>query len=198
MALPKKTIEAYREEDRKLVLLFLARNEQAISHAAERYGRALHGIAYRILKDEGASEECVNDTYLSAWNHIPPDEPDNLFAYLSKIVRNRALDRYRAESRKKRIPSEYTSSLEELEEVVGTSESTEEAYEGIRLQEVLNHFLIKLPKRKRQMFIWRYYLNDSAAEIAAMLKVSESTVFKELSGIRKELKEELIKEGFTV
>ena len=180
--------------DRMLLDMYLSRNENAIAVTAAKYGDYLHKIAFNILSDVQDCEECKNDTYLSAWNHIPPDQPKNFAAYLAKIIRNIAIDKHRERSRQKRIPSEYTTSLEELSSCIPAGQTVESEYANRCLQRAVNHFVRRLSQRKQYIFVCRYYCGDSVASIAASLHISESTVFHELSGIRNALKKYLDQE----
>ncbi|MBQ7354442.1 MAG: sigma-70 family RNA polymerase sigma factor [Clostridia bacterium] len=182
--------------DESIIELYWNRNEDAISATDDKYGRYLHAIAYNIVQDDLDCEECLNDTYLSTWNRIPPTRPNVFQIFLSKITRNVAVDKYRSKSAAKRIPSELTLSLEELDECIPSDTSLEEDYAAKEIGDILYAYLRTLNRRSLMIFICRYYFADSIASIAGMLKVSESTVFRELATIRKELKKKLEKEGY--
>lgn len=159
------------------------------------YGKYLFKIAFNILGNDEDSAECVNDTYLKLWNSIPPDKPKNFKAYIAKIVRNIALDKYKERTREKRIPSEYTTSLDELAECLPGENDTECAYGERLLKNAIDGFVCSLSKRQQYLFICRYFYGDSIGDIAKSVNISESMVFHELSDIRKKLKEKLIQEG---
>lgn len=180
--------------DKIIVDMFLSRDENAISMTSLKYGNYLHTIAFNILADEEDCKECKNDTYLSVWNHIPPDKPNHFQAYIAKIIRNISINRYKEKNRKKRIPSEYTISLDELTACIPSNVTVELEYENKHLQRLINQFVRTLPKRKKYIFVCRYYCGDSVAGIARSLNISESLVFYELATIRKQLRNELEQE----
>lgn len=180
--------------DKIIVGMYLSRDENAISMTSLKYGNYLHTIAFNILADEEDCEECKSDTYLSVWNHIPPDKPSNFQAYLAKIIRNLSINRYKEKNRQKRIPSEYTISLDELTACIPSNVTVESEYENKQLQNFINQFVRALPRRKKYIFICRYYCGDSVADIARSLNISTSLVFYELAAIRKQLKNELEQE----
>lgn len=182
--------------DEHIIELFFSRDEAAIKSVEAKYGSYLHTIAVNILSNSEDCEECKSDTYLALWNHIPPDRPSNLKAYVAKIIRNISINKYNEKTRQKRIPSEYTLSLEELSECIPDKNDVETAYDAKHLQQVMNSFLLSLSKRKRYIFICRYYCGDSIDRIACSLKISGSMVFYELAKIRKQLKNTLKQEGF--
>jgi RNA polymerase sigma-70 factor (ECF subfamily) len=182
-------------EDHEIVELYWARDERAIEETSKKYEKYLYRIAYNIVKDRMDSEECVNDTYLNTWNGIPPARPSVLHVFLAKITRNLALDRFRKNGAAKRIPSEMTISLEELDEAISAQPSPEEEYLIGEISRVLNGYLRSLPPRSEFIFVCRYYYADGVEAIAQMLDVSRNTVSRELSAMRKGLRELLEKEG---
>lgn len=182
-------------DDRQILKLFEERSEAAISETAEKYGRYCHTIAYNILCNEEDTEECVNDTYLKAWEAIPPQVPEKLSAFLGKITRNLALDKYRFYNSAKRGGGQTALALEELQECVPAAVSTEQAVSDKILVEVLNHFLEELPLEKRRIFMKRYWYLQSIQEIAGELAISESKVKMTLLRTRSKLKQVLEKEG---
>ena len=183
-----------KANDRSIINAFLRREETAIAMVTSQYGKYLHTIAFNILANDEDSAECVNDTYLKLWENIPPDNPKNFKAYISKIVRNLALNRYKEQVRQKRIPSEYTTSLDELAECIPGESSVEKEYNEIILKKSIENFIGTLSKRQKFMFVCRYYCGDSIDDIAKSLNISGSMVFHELSDIRKKLKNKLMKE----
>ena len=184
------------KSDNDIIDLYLSRNEKAIKETDARYRQYLSSIAENILSDKQDSLECVNDAYLSIWNHIPPDKPECFKAYIAAIVRNIALSRYREKSSQRHIPSEYMDSLQDLEDYLQSNGTTTEEYENIELKGIINGFVKSLPRRQRYIFIFKYYYFDTIPKIAKALDVSESTVSKEIADIKKKLKEKLIKEGY--
>ena len=182
-------------DDRQILKLFEERSEAAISETAEKYGRYCHTIAYNILCNEEDTEECVNDTYLKAWEAIPPQVPEKLSAFLGKITRNLALDKYRFYNSAKRGGGQTALALEELQECVPAADNTEQAVSDKLLVEVLNRFLEELPLEKRRIFMKRYWYLQSIREIAGELAINESKVKMTLLRIRSKLKQVLEKEG---
>lgn len=183
-------------QDKEIVELFLERDETAIRETERKYERYLTKIAFNILKDFEDSRESVNDTYLRAWNSIPPQKPLILSAYLAKITRRTAIDIFRRKNRAKRAPSEYALSLEELEDCVQSETSVEEEIDIKLLGQAINEFLKTLPEETRNAFIGRYYFLDSMKEVAAYCGMSEGKLKSLMFRTRNELKEYLIKEGF--
>ena len=181
--------------DEAIIDLYWNRNEKAITETDRKYKRYLYSIAYNILHDHPDCEECLNDTYLGTWNSIPPHKPSIFQIFLSKIMRNTAVTRYKHNTASKRIPSEMTTSLDELEPYIPVPNSQQE-YLLNELSRLLSVYLRSLPERSAFIFICRYYCSDRVSDIAAMLHISERTVFRELSEIREGLKQFLEKEGY--
>ena len=148
-------------EDDAIVALYWQRNEEALRLSEEKYGSRLRGLALRILADAHDAEECENDTYLTAWNRIPPDRPSFLGAYLSKIVRYLSLNLLRKRNAGKR--PETSLVLEELEECIPSSETVESALEAGRLREAIDRFLGTLSAESRAVFL-RLIKNSSPNE----------------------------------
>ncbi len=185
-------------DDRQIIELYNERSETAISETADKYGKYCYYIAYHILYNEQDSEECVNDTYLRTWESIPPQYPNKLSAFLGKITRNLALNRYRYYKSEKRGYGQTALVLDELQECVPASGSTEQAVEEKLLVEVLNRFLHELPIEKRMMFLRRYWYMSSIKEIAEDYEISEGNVKMTLLRIRNKLKQTLEKEGIVL
>ena len=180
--------------DAEIVALYLARDESAISHTADRYGSRLQALANGILEDAPAAEECVNDTYLAAWNSIPPNEPrDYLYAFLARIARHRSIDRCRARNREKRRTDVLTA---ELSECVAGPDRAEDRLNEKELAAAVSAFLRTLPKEKRYLFLRRYWYCDCVAEISKRMGWGESRVKTALHRLRAALREHLRKEGF--
>ncbi|MBQ8281655.1 MAG: RNA polymerase sigma factor [Lachnospiraceae bacterium] len=182
-------------DDKQILELYNERSETAISETAEKYGKYCHYIAYNILYNMQDSEECVNDTYLKAWQTIPPQYPSKLSTYLGKITRNLALNRYKYYNRQKRGEGQTELVLDELLECVPATESTEQAVEEKILVEVLNRFLDDLPEEKMKIFMRRYWYMSPIKEIADDFAMGESKVKMILSRSRSKLKQILEKEG---
>lgn len=185
-------------DDNQIVELYLQRDETAIKHSAIKYGIRLRTIANRIVKDQQTAEECENDTYLEAWNTIPPHEPRNyLFAFLARITRHLSLNCCRDRSRLKR--SAFICELsEEMEQCIPAPDDTECRIDEIVLNEAINDFLGNLSEEKRNVFLRRYWYLDSIADISKRFALSESKVTSMLFRCRKQLREHLIKEGYTL
>ena len=185
-------------EDERIVDLFLARDENAVRCAAEKYGLRLRALALRIAGEVQTAEECENDAYLAAWNAIPPAEPrDYLYAFLARIVRNLALNRCRDRERLKRAA--FVSELSrEMEECIPAPDDLESRMDDLALREALNGFLGTLGEEKRNIFLRRYWYLDPVAEIAKRFGISQSKVKTTLLRVRKQLREYLEKEGYTL
>ncbi|MBQ8896295.1 MAG: RNA polymerase sigma factor [Clostridia bacterium] len=183
-------------QDEKIVELYWERNESALKETQDKYGKYLFKIAYNILSDNQDSEESVNDTYLAAWNSIPPQRPLTLSVYLAKLTRRIAIDIFRKRNRDKRIPSEYVVSMNELEGCLSVGNSTEQEIEVRHLAGVINDFLKELPETSRNLFIGRYYFSDSLKEVSRYCGVSESKAKTLLFRTRQKLKIHLEKEGY--
>lgn len=180
--------------DEEIIGLYFERQESAISETDNKYGRYLYTIAFNILNNNEDSEECLNDTYLKTWNAIPPANPGILRAFLAKIMRTTALDRYDAMKRRKRIPPDMRTSLSELEGLI--SDTSDDSPEEIG--RIITEYLDGISDRRMYIFMSRYFFVKSIREISEKLGCSESTVNKELSHIRKELRDKLVKEGIEV
>ena len=185
-------------EDSRIVGLFWERNEQAISAAAEKYGRYCASIAGNILGNREDAEECVNDTYLHAWNAIPPHRPEVLSAFLGKITRNLALNLYKHNTADKRGGGELPAVLDELAELVSGDEDTEQAVNQKELSHAIDSFLDTLSPEKRNIFLRRYWYTDSITEISARYKKSEGNVSMTLIRIRRKLHDYLSERGFSL
>ena len=182
--------------DSEIIELYWQRDERAIEETDVKYKKYLYTIAYNILHDDMESDECLSDTYLGTWNAIPPHRPSVFQAFLSKIMRNTAVVKYKKKNAQKRRPSEMTLSLDELGDTIPYYQSAEEEYLVTRLGSILSDYLRSLPEKSAFIFICRYWCSDRIADIAAMLHVSPRTVYSELAAIRTRLKEVLIKEGY--
>ncbi len=183
--------------DEQIVELYWQRNEQAIKETDIKYKGFLLSVAYNIVGDARDSEECLNDTYIGAWNAMPPARPTLLQAFLATITRRTAIDRYKARKRQKRVASELTVSLSEVEEFIADDDTYSEV-NAKELGRVISDFVRALPDRRMYVFMSRYYFARPIKEIARLLKCSESTVNKEIATIKRELKEKLEKEGYYI
>lgn len=181
-------------EDQEIVALFLDRSEQAISETDRKYGAYCYSIAYNILSNREDSEESVSDTYLTAWNSIPPRKPDVLSAFLGKITRHISIDRWRRQNARKRGGGEMTLALDELEDCVGRDMETEITRR--ELTRVFNRFLSSLPETQRNVFLCRYWYLDSIDAIAQITGYSSSKVASMLHRTRGRLRKTLEREGY--
>ena len=182
--------------DEQIVELYWQRNEQAIHETDIKYKQFLLSVAYNIVHDIRDGEECLNDTYIDAWNKIPPARPPLLQAFLATIMRRTAIDRYKANKRQKRIPTELTSSLSDLEDLIVAGEDVYSEIEAKDLGRVISEFVRTLSERRMYIFMSRYYFARSISEIAKLLDCSESTINKEIAAIKQDLKSKLKREGY--
>lgn len=185
-------------QDESIVALYWERDEAAIEETKNKYERYLFKIAHNILSDFEDSQESVNDTYLAAWNTMPPHKPTILSTYLGKLTRRISIDIFRRKNRSKRRASEYAISLSELEECVTDGSNPEEELEVKLLANAINDFLRTLPKDARNLFIGRYYFLDSLRDAAEYCGMSESRAKSLLFRTRCNLRVYLEKEGFKI
>ncbi len=183
-------------EDSQIVALYLQRDERAISLSAETYGGYCRSIAMRILRNPEDAEECVNDTWLHAWNSIPPHQPEVLSAYLGKLTRWICLKKWRALRSQKRGGGEVDLAYEELSESIPDSRPFNDILTEKALAESLTRFLKVLPEKERRVFLRRYWFFESVAQISSSMGFSQSKVKTMLWRIRKKLMDHLKKEGF--
>lgn len=184
-------------DDSVIVQLYWDRDEIAITHTQQKYGRYLMKIAVNILADREDSLESVNDTYLAAWNSMPPQRPGVLSTYLGKLTRRISIDLLRKKSSQKRGGGQYALSLEELGDCVSGSAPQQEL-EAKLLAEAIASFLQTQSDETRHVFIGRYYYMDPVKEIARYCRISESKVKILLYRARQGLREHLEKEGFVL
>ena len=182
-------------QDFEIVDLYWARNENAITETNVKYGGYCRKIAKNIVDNEEDSEECINDTYLSAWNTMPKERPNLLAPYLAAIVRNHALTLYRKLHSQKRGAGQTALALDELLDVAAPS-STEEIVDLKLLSGHLNSFLAELSAHDRIVFVRRYFYVDSLSDIASALSMSESAIKSLLFRLRQKLKTYLTQEGY--
>lgn len=184
--------------DDEIVTLYWKRDERAIKETKNEYGRYLFKIANNILADLEDSRESVNDTYLAAWNSIPPQRPSVLSTYLGKLTRRISIDLFRKKNREKRRSSEYALSLNELEECIPGGSMPEDEVEVKLLAKSINDFLRMQPEEARNLFVGRYYFLDSLKDVARYCGMSESKAKSILFRTRCSLKTHLEQEGFVV
>ena len=183
-------------KDAEIVDLYWERNEAAIQQTQQKYGAYLSKIAYNILSDLEDSRECVNDTYLKAWNSMPTQRPSILSTYLGKITRQLSIDVFRKKNSIKRYASEYAISLDELGDSFSDGSTPEQTLDAKLLDEAINRFLRTLPDDARNTFIGRYYFFDSLKDVARYCGMSEAKTKSMLYRTRQSLKAYLVKEGF--
>lgn len=182
-------------EDNRIIQLYQTRDEQAIPATKEKYGAYVRSVAYRILRNNEDAEECENDTYLGAWNAIPPAEPRVLSAFLARISRNLAVSRLRARNAEKRGGDQVTLSLDELAECIPDEQGFGDAPEENVLAELLDRFLRTLPETERRVFLCRYWRCDAVSEIAKQFGFGQSKVKMMLLRTRNKLRTFLEQEG---
>ena len=183
-------------EDNEIIELYWKRDEVAIQETDRKYGKYCSKIAHNILASVEDSEECVNDTYLHAWNVLPPNRPSVFKAFLAKITRNLALDKYDSKTAQKRNNS-MDLVYEELEDCIPAN-SIDKEIEYNELVKEINMFLGDLPKEKRVVFLERYWYMSSIKDIATKHKQKESKTKMELSRMRNALRKYLEERGEVV
>jgi RNA polymerase sigma-70 factor (ECF subfamily) len=187
-------------EDNQIVDLYFGRDERAITESEIKYGGFCTRIAMNILDNAQDAEECVNDTYLHAWQAIPPTRPAKLGAFLAKITRNLSIDRFKAKKAAKRGDSLFFASLDELNECIpqgstGFGGGFDEESEARRIGECIDRFLRKQSGEMQDVFICRYFYSDSIGEIARRFGLSESKIKSMLHRARQKLRKHLESEG---
>ena len=183
-------------DDNAIVALFWARDEQALWVSAQKYGPYCHTVAYNIVRNRQDAEECVNDTWVQAWNAIPPRTPLALKAFLGTITRNLAINLYRASHTQRRGGGQVAVALEELGECVSPDTSPEAAVNTKELQQAINGFLKAQPPVRRQVFLRRYFYLEDIPAIAHRYGLKETNVRMMLSRTRQKLRKYLQQEGY--
>ncbi len=184
-------------EDHQIISLFFDRSDTAIRETDNKYGGFCRGIAFNITRDALDCEECVNDTYLRAWEVIPPTRPESLRAFLGRIVRNFSLDRVRRKTAAKRTVY-GTSPLDELIDCLPARDDTAEAADDIVLRELINRFLASLPEQTRNIFLRRYWYFSPIKDIARDYRMTESKIKMMMLRTREALRKALEQEGYTI
>lgn len=182
--------------DNEIIDLYMRRDERAVAATQTVYGKYCEKIARNILDDEQEARECANDTYLKAWENIPPEHPQSLAAYLAKIARNNALSRYRRDTAEKRGRGTVPLIMEELSEIVSDGSTVEKTAENREIIAEINRFLETLPEKNRRMFVLRYICCESVKSIAKRFGISENNVSVNLNRTKKQLRQHLNKEGY--
>lgn len=184
-------------DDNQIIELYELRNEEAITLTKQKYGNYCKLIAFNILKIQEDVEECEHDTYLSVWNSIPPTKPDSLKAYIGKIARNLAIQKYRyyhAEKRNQHVECV----IEELDKCIAATETVESQIAEKELVNCIEEFLDTLNKESRILFIRRYWKAESIKDICANMHISKSKAETKLFRIREKLKTHLKEKGYNV
>lgn len=184
-------------DDSQIIGLFFKRDEAAISETAKKYGTFCHSIALNILSINVDADECVNDTYLKAWNSIPPQKPDKLGSWLGKVVRNIALDFWKKNHRKKRYAG-IEQLLNELEDCIPSPVTVEHEIDEHELTELLNIWLASLSQNDRVLFMRRYWNGETVSALAQENGTSPANMAKRMYRLRQNLKLKLEKEGYSL
>ncbi len=183
-------------DDSEIISLYWNRDETAIRETEKKYGDYCFGIANRILMDYEDTEEVVSDTYMRAWNTIPPNRPARLRLFLARLTRNLALDRYRERTALKRGGGEMEVALEELAQCVPSPARTEDGVELDELKRAIEEFLEAIPETHRYIFTRRYFFLDTTEDLSERFSMKENNVLLILSRTRKKLRLHLRKEGY--
>ena len=183
-------------DDNTIIDLYWNRSEEAITQTDAKYGRYCYHIAYNILTNQEDAEESVSDTYMAAWNHIPPTRPNVLSTFLGRITRNLSISRWRSNGAQRRGGGETALAFDELQQCVSGKQSIESDLIAKEILQVLNRFLKDLPRENRIVFMRRYWYLEPIANIAANCGFSQGKVKTMLCRDRKKLKQMLTKEGY--
>lgn len=183
-------------QDEQIIALYWQREPDAIRETQNKYGAYCLAVAKNILNSEQDSEECVSDTWLRAWNSIPPSRPKILKLFLAKITRRLSIDRCKALTAQKRGSGETAAVLDELSECISDSVNVEDAAITKELVQSINQFVENLAEKERKIFVRRYFFTDPMDAIAKRYGISQNNVQVILSRTRKKLKEHLQKEGY--
>ena len=185
-------------DDSRIVELYWRRSGDAIAETSRKYGGYCYAIAYNLLSSVRDAEECVNDTWLGAWNAIPDNRPQYLAPFLGKIARRLAFNRFRADRAEKRGGGELPLVLEELGGCVPVVPSAAQAVEDGELEAEINRFLYALPPRDCDVFLRRYWYGESLAEIAGRYGLKLNTVKTSLYRTREKLRRFVEQEGYAL
>ena len=189
-------MERTNTPDEQIVALYWQRSESAVAKTADKYGGYCYRIAHNILNSREDAEESVNDTWLDAWNSMPPHKPSVLSAFLGKITRRISIDRWRKMHTKKRGGGQMDLVLDELEDCIPGGEEVERALEAHEVARIMREFLDELSVRDRRVFLRRYWYMEPIAVIARDFAFSETKTATVLYRLRKRLQERLESEGY--
>lgn len=181
--------------DQAIISMFEQRNEQAISESEQQYGALCRSVARSITGSDEDAEECLNDAMLAAWNAIPPAKPINFCAYLLRLVRNSAYNRYHAAHAEKRNAANIAGSIDELAEIIPDRGDVADEVERREMIDAVNAFLKELPLKQRDLFVRRYWYAEDIGTLSDMFHMTESHVTMTLSRLRRRLQKYLRKEG---
>ena len=184
-------------EDSQIISLYFKRDESAITETETKYGAFCHRIALNILSINADADECVNDTYLQAWNSIPPQKPDKFGAWLGKVVRNIAFNLWKKNHRQKRYAG-MEQLLNELDDCIPSPITVEREIEEQELTEVINTWLASLSQSNRILFVRRYWYGETVTMLAKERGISPASMAKRMYRLRKNLKYKLEKEGYSL
>ncbi len=189
-------VELRKSNDAQIIDFYWNRDAQAISASMDRYGAYCFSIADGILNNAQDAEECVNDTWLKAWNAIPPTRPTVLKIFFAKITRHLSFDKYKAQKALKRGGGNIQLVLDELAECIADESDVEGQVDARELGKAINRFVASLPEREQHLFVRRYFFSDPVKAIADRYDLRENNVHVTLSRIRKRLRSHLSKEGY--
>ena len=185
-------------KDSEIIELYFQRDERAISETQASYGKYCYSIAYHILHTNEDSDECVNDTYLRAWNSIPPNRPNHLSLFLGAITRNLSIDMWKRKNASKRGNGEMSVALDELAECMPDARIMEDSVETKELSRLINDFLHTLKEKDCNVFLRRYWYSEEYREIADRYQMNMNSVKTSLFRTRQRLKEFLEQEGVVI
>ncbi len=185
-------------DDNAIIQLYWDRDERAIEETNGKYGRYCRAVAMNILSSERDAEECVNDTWLGAWNAMPDSWPERLAAFLGKLTRNLAFNKYKQSRARKRGGGEMELILDELAECVSDADDVERTIGRGELSRAVSEFARSLPEDKRRIFVRRYWYAEAVTDIARELELTRAGVSKTLERVRGQLREFLLERGFEV
>lgn len=182
-------------DDGQIISLYFERDEAAISETAAKYGKFCHSIALNILSVNVDAEECVNDTYLQAWNSIPPQRPNMFRAWLGRVVRNLAINLWNKNHRQKRYAG-LEQLFDELEDCIPSPGTLEQKIEEEELVSFLNTWLASLSQEDRVLFVRRYWNGETVKELAAAYRTTPGNMAKRMYKLRQQLRFRLEEEGY--
>ena len=181
-------------EDQAIIALYFQRAEQALAETIKKYGGLCRSIAQNLLPVRQDAEECVNDTWQTAWQRIPPEKPAVLGAFLGRITRNLAISRFRRNTAKRRDTG-MSVLLSELEDCVPAGETTEEAFDRKLLGEHISKWLESLPTADRALFLRRYWYGESLQDLSDISGIPYGRLTQKMYTLRLSLKAALEAEG---